>query len=752
MKKLLKIAKLELGILFFSPIAWLIFIIFLVQTGVTFTELLYAQETQQQLGRPISVLTKVLFAGEKGILAVIQKNLYLYIPLLSMGLFSRELSSGSFKLLLSSPVTVFQIVLGKYLSLMVYCLLLVVVLSSFIITGMFSIENLDIPFILGGILGIYLLMCAYSAVGLFMSSLTSYQVVAAMSTLAILALLNFIGQVGQSYDLIRDITYWFSISGRTDNFINGLLSTKDLIYFLLVILLFLGLTILRFKNQRQSKSTNRKSIEYTSLIIIVVALGYISSLPLWNFYLDSTRFNDRTLTQNSQDLIAKIIEPVEITTYVNAIHSSAGYGSPKNRIKDLNSFETYRRFLPDLKMNYIVYYDTLVQYNDTTKTLSELVKKAVSVHKFDFEKMLTPKQIKEKVNLIPEQNRLVRFVKIGDRQTPLRMFDDFIVYPKEAEITTAIKRIMYQPVTVAVLTNNGERQLNSYSDADYQVIMNSTNTRGSLINSGFEVLTIDASSIETKNPEIVMISDPKNKYSDIEINSINSYIKEGGNIIIAGEPGRSAYLNPILETIGVSFDSGSLLQETENYELDLVQAKFTSSSENIGLKFHDQAIVAFPSSMPVIVKDTMDFNVIPILNTDPSESWVKYGEFDLKTEKISFNPKEDKLILASVAIALERKVRDKQQRIVIIGDADFMSNVEMNRNSPQTVNSSFAIRLFKWLSNGEYPVDVSRPKAIDKVIKLNRNQIQWIKASYMAFLPLLIGSVGAGFLLNRKRN
>lgn len=121
----------------------------------------------------------------------------------------------------------------------------------------------------------------------------------------------------------------------------------------------------------------------------MVALGYISSLPLWNFYLDSTRFNDRTLTQNSQDLIAKIIEPVEITTYVNAIHSSAGYGSPKNRIKDLNSFETYRRFLPDLKMNYIVYYDTLVQYNDTTKTLSELVKKAVSVHKFDFEKMLT---------------------------------------------------------------------------------------------------------------------------------------------------------------------------------------------------------------------------------------------------------------------------------------------------------------------------------------------------------------------------
>src|SRR5690606_35795594 len=145
----------------------------------------------------------------------------------------------SIKLLLSSPVTVSQIVLGKFLSMMGYAFVLALVLGSFIISGLISIEGLDIEFVLGGILGIYLLMCAYSAIGLFMSSLTSYQVVAAISTLAILAALNFVGQIGQSYDFIRDITYWLSISGRADNMVNGLISSKDLIYFVLVIGMFL---------------------------------------------------------------------------------------------------------------------------------------------------------------------------------------------------------------------------------------------------------------------------------------------------------------------------------------------------------------------------------------------------------------------------------------------------------------------------------------------------------------------------------
>lgn len=222
MKKIRRIARLELSLLFYSPIAWILLIIFIIQCGITFTGLIEAREATQQLGNPLNNLTILVFGGSEGFFSTVQHKLYLYIPLLTMGLMSREISSGSIKLLLSSPVTNREIILGKFAAMLAYGLLLVLVLLGILVAGLFSIDALDVKFVLGGILGLYLLMCAYSAIGLFMSSLTSYQVVAAISTLALFALLSFIGTVGQSTDFVRDITYWISIDGRADNFINGL--------------------------------------------------------------------------------------------------------------------------------------------------------------------------------------------------------------------------------------------------------------------------------------------------------------------------------------------------------------------------------------------------------------------------------------------------------------------------------------------------------------------------------------------------
>ena len=92
-----------------------------------------------------------------------------------------------------------------------------------------------------------------------MSSITSYQVVAAMGTLAVLAALNYVGEVGQDYAFVRDITYWLSISGRADEFINGLICSEDLFYFLLIIALFLTLSVLKLRAGR------RKSISWENM-------------------------------------------------------------------------------------------------------------------------------------------------------------------------------------------------------------------------------------------------------------------------------------------------------------------------------------------------------------------------------------------------------------------------------------------------------------------------------------------------------
>jgi ABC-2 type transport system permease protein len=756
MKKIFKIARLELNILFYSPIAWLLVIIFGVQAGLTFTEILYAQETSQQLERPLQVLSKVLFAGDNGLFKAVQDTLYLYIPLLTMGLLSRETSSGSIKLLLSSPVKISEIVFGKFLSIVIYSFLLIVVLSLYVIAAHFSIEALDVPFVLGGLLGLFLLACAYAAIGLFMSSLTSYQVVAAISTLAVLAGLNFIGQIGQDYDLVRDITYWVSISGRADNIVNGLVTSRDIIYFILVIGLFLSLTIMKLNGGRQTLSLATKTMRYSLLIGLVLIVGYVTSLPALTGYYDTTRFKDRTVTPSpqTQKLIEQIKTPLTITSYVNVVHYTAPYGAPKNRIKDMEQFQRYQRFLPDMKMNYVMYYDTTMYNFDTTKTLIEKAKKASEAHGFTFKKLLTPEQIKEKINLIPEENRFVRIVEIDGKKTALRMYDDMVAYPKEAEISAAIKRLLYKPALAGFLKGNEERNTNKIGDKDYKGITKGLSTRGSLINQGFDVIDLALDSLQEipLDLAVLIIADPKDEYNEAQTRKIENYIAAGGNIVFAGEPGRQSLLNPMLKKLGISLIPGTLLEESENFELDLIQASFTKEAADYGFTFYDKAIVTFPGASGIQYKDSGDFKITPLLFTNKAVSWNKLGEFDLKIDKVTFNPQTETKQSVPVAVALSRNVSGKEQKIMVFGDADFLSNAELGRYTPHTVNGLFSMRMFKWFSNGEYPVDVSRPESIDTKILVSRKQINWQKGLFLGFLPFAIGLFGSVTLIRRKRN
>ena len=135
MRNIYDIARAELQSLFYSPIAWLILIIFTFQSAGIFGGHLAGMVMGKELGYSLSDLTYKLFVDQwsGGIFPVIQGYLYLYIPLLTMGVMSRELSSGSIKLLYSSPVTNRQIIFGKYLSMMIYGLVMMFVLLIYIV-------------------------------------------------------------------------------------------------------------------------------------------------------------------------------------------------------------------------------------------------------------------------------------------------------------------------------------------------------------------------------------------------------------------------------------------------------------------------------------------------------------------------------------------------------------------------------------------------------------------------------------------
>ncbi|MCC8411260.1 Gldg family protein [Mucilaginibacter sp. UR6-1] len=761
MKNILRIARIELSQLFLSPVAWIVLIVFIVQSGWQYMSMLERLEQAQQMGQSVDGITERIFAGFRSLYPNMKDYLYLYIPLLTMGLISRETHSGSIKLLYSSPIRVMDIVLGKYLAMAVYSLLLMGVLFGLGMISLFTIKSTDLTFIISGIIGLYLLVCAYSAIGLFMSSLTSYQVVAAISTLVVLAILNFIGGLWQDVDFVRDITYFLSISGRTEEAINGLIGSNDVLYFGIVIALFIGLTLLKLQFERRTLPLGTKILQYACLISVMLLLGYISSLPQFTVYKDMTGNNRRTLTPPSQAVIAKFAEPVEITTYVNLLDENSYFGLPMYQNQDKKVFEPYSRFMPYMRLKYIYYWadagnERLYKENPGLSH-EQIARKLAKINELDFNMFLRPEQINKLIDLKPERYRSVRTIRYRDKITFLRIYDDLFRQPSEKEITAALKRLVVKPPVIGFVQGHRERSIERLGDRDYKVSTNEVSFRYALINQGFDVQAVSLTDPALKEKiNVLVIADPVGAYNDEELSNLRSFIDAGGNVMIAAEPGSQSITNPILKLVDVKLEDGSLVQKSENFEPSFVMSgvalkNWIALLGQSNFTKLDSPFVTTPTAAALSVLPNTPFTTQPVLVTQAANTWqIAQVALD-KTTEIKDIRLNDQKKSYPVAFALKRRKNDREQRILVAGDADFMSNAEVMRQSPRSVNFTFVTEAFNWFSNGEFPIDTSRPQTSDNLILADSKELTILRWCWIGLLPAVIVLAVSGLLIFRKR-
>ena len=751
MKMIFKIAKTELQTLFYSPVAWLILIIFTFQASILFTNVFDMSVKSQTLEYQLDNVTLFTFGGMFGLFSGIQQYLYLYIPLLTMGLMSRELSSGSIKLLYSSPVTNKQIVLGKYLAMMLYGLLLMAILSIFVIYSAFAIKSFDFICVLAGLLGLYLLTCAYSAIGLFMSSLTSYQVVSAMGTLAILAALSLVRGVWQDMEVVRDITFWLSINGRADEFVNGLICSEDVLYFIIVSALFLTLTILRLQVIRQKTNWLTAWGRYIGVFAIAIFLGYLSSRPQLMCFYDATRTKARTLTPNSQEIISKLKGDLTITTYVNMLDRNVYYGLSSAVKDDMNRFRMYTRFKPEIKMKYVYYYDSInnpslaIRYPGLS--LREQMKRIAETVDFDTNKVKTPEEIRKIIDLSGEGNRFVRLLESGNgKKTFLRIYEDFNgAFPHESEISAAFKHLIIDLPLVGFVKGHGERDIKRESDRDYKHFSQDKPFRYALINQGFDITEVDLHQGIPSNVRILVIADPRRTLSTEETEVLNSYISQGGNLFIAGEPKQQAIMNPLVEQFGVQFMPGCLVKPTENFAADLITSNPTDRATALSYIFEGMQQMGNTISMPgatgLTYSTDKGFTVTPLFTSDSTGSWNELQTTDFVEDTAQLNPELGEIERSYVtSVALSRKVGEKEQRIIIISDADCISNteIEMMRRGINARNYSFVRGAFSWLSYEEAPIDVRRLIPPDNEVYIEKRGMKITKHAMVEGLPGLL--------------
>lgn len=762
MKTIFRLAKTELRILFCSPVSWLILVIFAFQAGLNFSDTFGGLLKRQAMGYGLGGITEETFAGYTGLLISMLKSLYLYIPLITMGLMSRELSSGSIKFLYSSPITTTQIILGKYLSMLIYGAILMAILLVYVVFGTFTIENMDLFFVLTGVLGLYLLTCAYAAIGLFMSSITSYQVVAAMGTLAILTVLNFIGEVGQDISFVRDITYWLSISGRAYKFLAEMICSEDVLYFVIVILLFILLSIMRLQAARKKHNMMVTFTRYFAVIGGALFIGYLSSLPVSKVYYDATALKTNTLTPGSQQVVKKLDGGLTITTYMNILDENYGSALPSQLKSDFELFEQYVRFKPEIKMKYVYYYAPSVEPSFSDRFLElqgkERAEHICKIMELDFDMFLSTEEIDQIIDLKSEGYRFVRILERENGQkTTLRLYNDMMKHPSETEITSALKRFLVPAPKVAFLTGHGERNVNSAGERYYYTFARSIYFRQSLINQGFDATELNVKDQDIpEDINILVIADMRSSLSPEEMAKLERYIERGGNLFILGEPNRQEAMNPLLSKFGVELMPGTLVQLHEDHLPSIITAKLTDHAAAQCFRYKQLkgwgGSLVMPDASPLRYSTNSGYEVKPLAMTLEKGSWNELETTDFLDGELSINASIGELEQSyPVVLSLTRQRGDKEQRIVITGDADCISNGELanSRNGIFAINFNFITETFKWLSYGEFPIDTSRPDTVDNTIFLSRKASPWIKFFAMGVIPFILAF--AGFMVWYRR-
>lgn len=755
--------------LFCSPISWLVLVIFTCQVGLVFCDALGMKLKDAIMGYSIFELTEKIFCSNwKGVFPEIQSNLYLYIPLLTMGIMSREYNSGSIKLLYSSPITNTQIILGKFYALMVYAAALVGTLFFIFVFAEFTVKSLDFGALLSALLGLYLLACTYCAIGLYMSTLTSYQVVAAMGTLAVLAVLNFIGGVGQEIEWVRDVTYWLSISGRADEMIKGLICSEDIIYFIIVSALFLSLAVMKLKYERGKARITRKMCHYVGVILITIVIGYVSSRPVMMCYYDATQMKHRTLTPVSQAIMDELNdEQLTITTYVNLLDKNYFMGARNNSLNDMRRFEQYVRFKPNIKMDYVYYWDHAdnpnLDLNYPDKSDEERALAMTKAWNLNFEDFLNPGQLKQQIDLTSEEFRFVRLLETATgKNSFLRIFDDMSVHPSEKEISAAMKRLTSRAPLYSFITGHGERDIYKKSDRDYQFMAKQNGFRHSLINQGFDTDTLTlVNADETANgADVIVIADPQEPYTIVELAQIEHYIETGKNLLITGNPESRNFVNPILNMLGIEFVEGTLTRKDEEFSGNLMLGKFTPLGRAFSATFAYVDDLGYRITAPGTsgIRKIADkgFQVVPIVSVDSVGCWNELQTKDFVNEVPEFNPEKGEIDCSGMPIItlLARQItEDRQQKIVVMGCADCISNGEFSksRNGIRSANYELVLQTALWFSDGQFPVAAGRPERPDNELYLKYRDIKWAKVILVGIVPTIFIMLGVLIWVKRKK-
>ncbi|GIX07651.1 MAG: hypothetical protein KatS3mg115_2054 [Candidatus Poribacteria bacterium] len=309
MKQTIAVLRKELGSYFGSPMAFLFVGAFLIVTLFTFfwVEAFFARGIADV--RPLFRWTPVL--------------LIFLVAALTMRQWSEEQQRGTLELLLTMPVRTLQLVLGKFLAVMILVAFALALTAPLPIT-VSRLGDLDWGPVIGGYLAALLLAGAYAAIGLFLSSRTDNQIVALLLTMVVGGLFYLIGSRPVT-DFAGPLGNTFRLLGTGSRFASierGVIDLRDLAYYGSLIVGFLALNVLSVDARRWSRGPQAAQLRRSETLSILLVLANALALNLWLTPIRSVRFDitenrEYSLSPVTKQLLAGLREPLLLRAYIS---------------------------------------------------------------------------------------------------------------------------------------------------------------------------------------------------------------------------------------------------------------------------------------------------------------------------------------------------------------------------------------------------------------------------------------------------
>lgn len=428
------------------------------------------------------------------------------------------------------------------------------------------------------------------------------------------------------------------------------------------------------------------------LLASASGLGYLANR--YHVQHDITLNTNNSLEPGSVAVLAQLDGPVKVTVY--ATERDARLGDIRKIIRDF--FSLYQRYKPDIDLLFI----------DPTQE--------------------------------PDKARDANIQFNGEMVIEYAGRSEHLTQINEPLLTSTLLRLAHtRNQTVMYLDGHGERKLDGIANHDLGALFGAK-----LKQNGFRISSLNLALAQEvpDNTSVLVITQPQIDLMPGEVDKLLRHVERGGNLLwlVDAEPLHG--LENLAEKLGLLLPPGIVIDPSAAEMNAPATWSLGASYPPHAVTHNFDLITVYPFARPILWNENPEWEHHILVEVAP-RGWVSHSP---PKEKPRFDKQHDTPGPAVIALALQRNINDREQRIVVAGSGSFLSNSFAGNGG----NVDMGVNMVNWLSSEEHLITVQPRAAKDSSLILSQTQLSVISITFLLGLPLLLLATG-GYIWRKRR-